>query len=86
MVKYAVWTYDVWGNAEDGYDVNDRHKIAVVDLSEKPTDGEIIQAMYDTGIVTNEGIRNQMEVTGEPELLYVNVEEDGYPVAELVKE
>ena len=21
---YKVWTYDVWGNANDGYDVNDR--------------------------------------------------------------
>jgi hypothetical protein len=22
--KYSLWSYDVWGNAEDGYDVNDR--------------------------------------------------------------
>ena len=22
--KFKVWTYDVWGNARDGYDVNDR--------------------------------------------------------------
>lgn len=21
---YTLWTYDVWGNAEDGYDVNDK--------------------------------------------------------------
>ena len=21
---YTLWTYDVWGNAEEGYDVNDR--------------------------------------------------------------
>jgi hypothetical protein len=22
---YEIWTYDVWGNAEDGYEVNDRY-------------------------------------------------------------
>jgi hypothetical protein len=22
---WEVWTYDVWGNAEDGYEVNDRY-------------------------------------------------------------
>lgn len=25
---WEVWTYDVWGNAEDGYDVNDRYNVS----------------------------------------------------------
>ena len=25
---WAVWTYDVWGNATDGYEVNDRYCVA----------------------------------------------------------
>jgi hypothetical protein len=25
--EWEVWHYDVWGNEEDGYDVNDRHCI-----------------------------------------------------------
>ena len=24
-VSYSLWFYDVWGNEEDGFDVNDRH-------------------------------------------------------------
>ncbi|MDP3939777.1 MAG: hypothetical protein Q8R92_16795 [Deltaproteobacteria bacterium] len=24
--KFTLWTYDVWGNARDGFDVNDRYK------------------------------------------------------------
>jgi hypothetical protein len=23
--KFKLWTYDVWGNARDGFDVNDRY-------------------------------------------------------------
>jgi hypothetical protein len=28
--KFCLWTYDVWGNAEDGYGVNDRYKHGIV--------------------------------------------------------
>ena len=36
MVKtYEVWAYDVWGNAEDGFDVNDRSRIDTITISVK---------------------------------------------------
>jgi len=30
--KYELWTYDVWGNARDGFDVNDRYKHGTVSI------------------------------------------------------
>jgi hypothetical protein len=30
--KYRVWTYDVWGNARDGFDVNDRRSQGTVEI------------------------------------------------------
>lgn len=30
--KYRLWTYDVWGNARDGYDVNDRYSHGYVSV------------------------------------------------------
>ena len=29
---YQLWTYDVWGNAKDGFEVNDRYKHGVVSI------------------------------------------------------
>lgn len=31
-LRYQRWTYDVWGNARDGWDVNDRFKSGTVDI------------------------------------------------------
>ncbi len=30
--KYRLWTYDVWGNARDGFDVNDRFSHGYVSI------------------------------------------------------
>ena len=30
--KFRLWTYDVWGNARDGYDVNDRYSHGYVTI------------------------------------------------------
>lgn len=31
--RYRIWTYDVWGNAKDGFDVNDRYSHGYVDIT-----------------------------------------------------
>ena len=30
--KFRLWTYDVWGNARDGFDVNDRYSHGYVEI------------------------------------------------------
>lgn len=30
--KFRLWTYDVWGNARDGFDVNDRYSHGYVSI------------------------------------------------------
>lgn len=30
--KFRLWTYDVWGNARDGFDVNDRYSHGMVSI------------------------------------------------------
>lgn len=30
---YEVWAYDVWGNARDGFDVNDRSKCGTITVN-----------------------------------------------------
>jgi hypothetical protein len=37
-MKFQLWTYDVWGNAKDGYEVNDRYKSSeVIEIQVKAT-------------------------------------------------
>jgi hypothetical protein len=35
---YRLWTYDVWGNARDGFDVNDRYSHGAVEIRVRRTD------------------------------------------------
>lgn len=36
--KFRLWTYDVWGNARDGFDVNDRYSHGYVEIVCKRAD------------------------------------------------
>lgn len=35
--KYSLWSYDVWGNARDGFEVNDRFRCGTVTIKCKAT-------------------------------------------------
>jgi len=51
-MKYTVWNLDVWGNKEEGYTVNDRHKIGEFELPETPEDMEILTALDEAGFIS----------------------------------
>lgn len=46
MARYTVWSYDVWGNARDGFEVNDRCKVGTVEI---PDDMVNVPATVKTG-------------------------------------
>ena len=35
--NYQLWTYDVWGNTRDGYQVNDRYKQGTISVKVRET-------------------------------------------------
>lgn len=46
MVKvYAIWFYDVWGNDEEGYSVNDQSKSGTIELPDNHTEDEFLEAI-----------------------------------------
>lgn len=64
-VDYRLWTYDIWGNAKDGYEVNDRYRQGIVALPKDATDDEVIACLQDNGDV-KKGIRREfLEIEGE---------------------
>lgn len=95
---WQVWTYDVWGNATDGYEVNDCCKIASThELTEHETlynagtRGEVScwdishKDIIDAlGLVNDTELGIEVEVEGMDEnVLHVELAEDGFPLGEL---
>jgi hypothetical protein len=49
---YRVYTYDVWGNEEDGYEVNDVFRTSeTVELDSKGTIQQDIEELIEQGIL-----------------------------------
>ncbi len=91
---WEVWTYDVWGNARDGYDVNDRscHTRALeldlpIETNNIGTPQEFTSASpSDSQIRKAFGLaRNlRLETDGDDLAIYVRRARDGYPIGELL--
>lgn len=87
--EYA--TYDVWGNARDGYDVNDvyRHGETTLVLTvETANDGT--SYAFDHASPTDRQLRRvfglgriQIDTDGDDLTIYVNRARDSYPIGEL---
>lgn len=88
--KWTLRTYDVWGNARDGYEVNDSYGAGEVEL-------HIPQTRYNVGtpqeflgaspsdrqIKRAFDVRCRIETDGDDLHIYVNRERDGYPIGEM---
>ena len=90
---WEVCTYDVLGNAEDGYEVNDRYRVhraypltlAVV-TNNPGTDRAFNSASpSDAQIREALGLVEDASITTDGDDLYIQVDasEDGYPLGEL---
>jgi len=93
LTLWEVRTYDVWGNHEDGYHVNDsyvQHReypiICAVKTYNAGTEFE-----FQSAFPTHRQIRNvlgikagvKIDVDGDDLHIYVEASEDGYPLGEL---
>ena len=92
QTTWECWSYDVWGNARDGYEVNDRscfdrdaHLSLKVVVNNAGTPQEFESAYPSDGqIQTLFGIgRTKIETDGDDLVIYVNRARDGYPIGEI---
>lgn len=89
---WEVWTYDVWGNARDGWDVNDRscqdreyHIRIPIETCNPGTPAEFDCASpTDRQIRAIFGIRCRFETDGDDTSIDVTRARDGYPIGELI--
>lgn len=87
---WEMRTYDVWGNARDGYQVNDSSSHGEITLRLRVETHNVgteheFQSAYpsDKQLRATFGVRCQLDVSGDHLNVYVNRERDGYPIGEL---
>lgn len=91
---WETWSYDVWGNARDGYEVNDRYLInreyeldLDVQVANQGTPREFLYA-HPTDKQIREALdikpRVRIETEGDDQSIYVSASKDGYPLGEML--
>jgi len=79
---YEAWRYEVWGNAQDGYDVNDRRKVeSEVEIPDNIEDSALKKLFRKTFSIA--APEKQIEITIN-EIGYTSFSVSGKPVGEFV--
>lgn len=82
---YTVWGLDVWGNASDGWETNDRWREGKVVIDDNWNDAEVIKALFDAGYLNTAGARHFI-VGGDEFMLTVDRTKNGRPLLTLERE
>lgn len=95
--SFEIWTYDVWGDAEDGFYVNDRmcvdrdYKICCkaqtynAGTPHQFTVYEVTDAQIKRVAREVFGFTCALDIDGDEKNIYVNREKDGYPLFEMLE-
>jgi hypothetical protein len=83
--RYTLWSYDVWGNARDGWEVNDRSCLSrefIVEHStdDGPTDSEMLEALKECGYVKHSATTADVEFEWTDNGYEVSETSNGFPL------
>ena len=90
---WEVWSYDVWGNEKDGFDVNDRYCISrdypimcKIEINNPNTPRQFLSA-YPSDYAIKQALSIKkwihIEKDGDDLTIYVSAAKNGYPLGEL---
>lgn len=91
--QWQFATYDVWGNARDGYEVNDvyRRREPITLVLEVETYNAGTPQAFESVSPTDRQLRRvfglgkiQLDTDGDDLCIYVNRARDSYPIGELI--
>ena len=91
LTHWEKWTYDVWGNRKDGYEVNDRYCLSrdyvirlKIRVNNPGTAQEFISAYpTDYQIKKAFGVSCAIDTDGDDIVIDVKRESDWYPIGEM---
>jgi hypothetical protein len=75
---------DVWGNAEDGWDINDYYSQGKVEIKDDASDDEILDILTEEGYIKDKPAFQV--VNSDESMISIDMVSDGYPAFELRKE
>lgn len=78
VVFEVVNHYDVWGNEDDGWEVNDSSNAGEIEFDSEPSDEEIWDALVNTGIAYGSFKDAEFESHGDG--IAINYKKNGRPV------
>ena len=89
---WEIWTYDVWGNRQEGYDVNNRfcvdrgYTIRLKIENNNPNTPRQFYSSYpsDYQIKKAFGVNCRLNLDGNDIVIYVNRDSDYYPIGEMI--
>ena len=83
MITANIYTYDVWGNAEDGFDVNDVYFYSKVEFDDTDLfdDEHLYWSLIRLGVLVPDS-KVFFEWQDE-DLCYINSSTDGKPLGEI---
>lgn len=78
MKTYKTYRADLWGNNDDGYDVNDWYPLCTIELSESNTgtDKELMQKIVKSGLFTPNSLTANYEIEHQEHEFYVRFRND----------
>ena len=89
---WELWSYDVWGNARDGYEVNDRscfdreYPLTLQVEINNPGSELEFKSAYPSDKQIREifgAERIRLDLEGDDMTIYINRARDGYPIGEM---
>lgn len=86
MATWSVWSYDVWGNKRDGYDVNDRSRISRIEGPADPTDAQVLRMAKDGGLLKRTVRLTSLDLEGDEGYVTITARRDGFPIGELTRD
>lgn len=84
MAEYQVINLDVWGNENDGYEVNDMYATSIyVNIPDIDNDADIIVELIDAGILKPHATTDNIDIDGDDYCLYIEESATGFPLYHL---
>ena len=87
-MKFEIIQYDVWGNPQDGFEVNNSFSTGIfIDINENDTDKTILKKLKEVGFLKKTAKYICFEIDGELDfslyITHVTIKDGAYPLCEL---
>lgn len=68
---FKVYGLDVWGNAKDGYEVNDRYSIGTIDLPKEFDNARLIEELLAEDLLIKNSVKKYLK--------HIEIDDSNYP-------